>query len=123
MQRVSAPLSHHLHLAARATIEVSGLVRRRNLEFLNAGYRDGNDSRRRLVKTRAVIGPRSTAGVATETRNVSVVVAAHVVCGIPAVELERVLVAGGTAYVPVDVLTGLQNRQGRGVPAGVRQVD
>src|SRR5205823_1951764 len=76
-----------------------------------------------LVVTSAVIGAYSTSGIGTEASDIRVVVSAHVVRGITAIKLEGVLVAGSPAYVPVDVLTRLQNSQRRGVAADIRQVD
>src|SRR5208282_6924682 len=42
MEGVGAALGFQLHLASRAAVEVSGLIRRGDLELLNAGNRNGN---------------------------------------------------------------------------------
>src|SRR6516225_9810623 len=79
VQGVCTSLGYYLDLAARAPGEVRCLVRRRDLEDLNAGHGDGNNRGRRLAKARAVVSARAASGIAAETSNIGVIVAAHVV--------------------------------------------
>src|SRR5216684_6681536 len=123
MQGVGAAPRHDLYLAPGATAEVRSLVRCSNLELLNTFDRDRNNSRGCLVVAGTMIVACSSRGVRAETPNVSVVVSAHVVGGKAAVQLEGVLVRSVAADVAIDVLAGLKDGEGRGVAAGIRQVD
>src|SRR5262249_2282794 len=120
---IGAALGHQLHLASAATVKVCGLICRGNLELLDTGDGNRDHSRGRLGETRAVLHARSTSGIAAEAGDVRVVIPAHVVGGIAAVELERVLVGSSAARVAVDVLAGLEDSQRRSIAGEVGQVN
>src|SRR6185437_1504950 len=109
MERFRAGLRLQLHLATAATVEVGGLIGRGNLEFRNACYGNGNNSRRGLVETRAVHSASASGRVGAERPDVRIVVPAHVIGRVAAVKLEGVLVARKTTRVAVDILAGLED--------------
>src|SRR6266478_517575 len=100
MPTIAAAAGHQLHLRAGRAVEVGGLVRYVDLEFLNALYRRRHHPR----------GP-ATCRRGSIARSVGVLSTVHVAAVVAAVELESVLVADGAGHGPVRRDGGLQRQQ------------
>ena len=112
---IAAALGHHLDLAAGRAAEIGSLVRCADFELFDAFDRRRDDAGWRAAR-------RSGTGVAIGGY-IRGRIAGHVIAVVAAIQLEDVLIGGGSRHVPRGRNTDLKDGERRRVTAQVGQQD